>query len=114
MFPPGQSTSIYQFMPTPVKNTENKSTVRRKAKNYSGTQITKDLFDKNKEEKKLKGPQPPKLEVVIKKTKRVGGGGHCCEEDKMVNLRQCHKCGKWYHEECVGLSADDTNNFECC
>ena len=47
------------------------------------------------------------------KQKQVSWYCHGCEEDKMADMKQCAKCGKWYHEECVGLSADDTDTFEC-
>lgn len=36
-----------------------------------------------------------------------------CEEDRMADMRQCSKCGKWYHEECVGFSVEYTDDFKC-
>lgn len=47
-------TSFKQLLPTPAKNTEKTPTVRRKAINYKGTPITKNLFNKNKIEKDIK------------------------------------------------------------
>ncbi|KAF9406611.1 hypothetical protein HW555_013068, partial [Spodoptera exigua] len=31
----------------------------------------------------------------------------------MDDIRQCSQCPKWYHEECVGLSVDDYDDFVC-
>jgi len=36
----------------------------------------------------------------------------CGEEDRMADIKKC-QCGKWYHKECVGLSVEDANDFEC-
>ncbi|CAK1579155.1 unnamed protein product [Parnassius mnemosyne] len=48
-------------------------------------------------------------------TKQVQASWDChgCEEDKIDVRRQFSECSKWCHEECVGLSADDTDNFGC-
>ncbi|KAK9737292.1 hypothetical protein QE152_g10839 [Popillia japonica] len=96
-------------MPTSVKNSEKTLTVRRKAINYRETPVTKDLFDKNKEEKKLKTTSKDRSG-----TKQKQASWYCdgCELDEVADMRQCCKCGKWYHEACVGLSTDDTDDFE--
>lgn len=40
--------------------------------------------------------------------------GHACEEDRMDDaMRQCSRCFKWYHEQCVGFSVEDTDDFQC-
>lgn len=87
-------------MPTPVKNMEKMPTVRRKAINYRGTPVIKDLAST------LKGRNF---------TKQNQGSWYCCgcDEDKMADMRQCSKCGNWYLEECVGLPADDIGSFKC-
>ncbi|KAJ0181796.1 hypothetical protein K1T71_002518 [Dendrolimus kikuchii] len=105
-------TVFQQLMPTPAKNTEKTLTVRRKAINYRGTPVTKDLFEITKKEKKIKKTS------IIKDTYDTEQNDaswycHACEEDKMKDMMPCLKCGKWYHGECVGLTVDDTDNFEC-
>ncbi|KAL3272599.1 hypothetical protein HHI36_014069 [Cryptolaemus montrouzieri] len=37
-----------------------------------------------------------------------------CQSDDQKDMRMCVNCNTWYHEECVGLEEDDTENFECC
>ncbi|KAI4454942.1 hypothetical protein MML48_9g00019683 [Holotrichia oblita] len=105
-------TAFQQLMPTPTKNTEKTLTVRGKAINFRGTPVTKDLFGKNREEKITKKSSAPKGRNSTKQ-KQAGWYCHDWELDEVTDMRQCCKCGKWYHEECVGLSTDDTDVFEC-
>lgn len=144
-------------MPTPVKVQTCTPTVRRKAINYRGTLITKDLFDKYNQEKinskEVKVTKEKKInktnallmlkQVDEKKTKfketlnpnkvlnkivsakksttvkgksqkQVSWYCHACKEDRMDDaMRQCSRCSKWYHEECVALTAEDTDDFQC-
>lgn len=44
-------TAFEELMPTPIKVTNKTPTVRKKAINYRGTPVTKDLFDKIKKNK---------------------------------------------------------------
>lgn len=105
-----KKTAFQQLMPTPVKNTEKTPTIRRKAINYRGTPVTKDLFDKNNKENKQTSTFKDRSGT---KQNQASWYCHGCGDDKMADMRQCPNCGKWYHEECVGLTADDTDNFEC-
>lgn len=142
---------FYDLLPTPVKIKTCTPTVRRKAINYRGTPVTKDLFDKYNQEKikskEVKGNKrkknkqdenltdiktgrkektkfkktlnPKKGKVVSAKKsselqKQVSWYCHACKEDRMDDaMRQCSLCSKWYHEECVGLTAEDTDVFQC-
>lgn len=36
-----------------------------------------------------------------------------CYEDYESDMRQCVKCKDWVHEDCVGLTIDDLEDFEC-
>ncbi|XP_028034695.1 uncharacterized protein LOC114246399 [Bombyx mandarina] len=104
-------TAFQQLMPTPAKNIEKTQNVRRKAINYRGTPVIKDLFDKNKKEKKIR--KRSTLKERHDKQNDAIWYCHACEEDKMEDMRACSNCGKWYHEECVGLTVNDIDNFEC-
>lgn len=154
---------FYNLLPTPAKVQTKTPTVRRKAINYRGTSVTKDLFDKYNEEKinskgmkgnkskknkqeedfeegkekeetkrkkvrtekrKSKKTLNPKKAKVVSAKKSTSMKGtqqkqdswycHACKEDRMDDaMRQCSRCSKWYHEECVGLSIEDMDEFQC-
>lgn len=36
-----------------------------------------------------------------------------CKVDLVSDMRQCIDCFLWYHEECVGLSKNDIEEFLC-
>lgn len=36
-----------------------------------------------------------------------------CKEDRVIDMRKCKLCKKYFHEECVGLTANDTDDFVC-
>ncbi|XP_041989229.1 uncharacterized protein LOC121740558, partial [Aricia agestis] len=36
-----------------------------------------------------------------------------CEMDRVADMRQCKVCLAWYHEDCVGLTKEDTDIFIC-
>ncbi|XP_074032075.1 uncharacterized protein [Leptinotarsa decemlineata] len=104
--------SFKQLLPTPAKNTEKTPTVRRKAINYRGTPVTKDLFDKNKIEKKTSKMKSTKG-AKSRKENRESWYCHACKQEQETAMRMCCKCSKWYHEECVGLTEEDDDDFEC-
>lgn len=140
-------SGFHDLMPTPAKVQERTPSARRKAINYRGTPVTKDLFEKYNEGKKInagnkntlqkkkenKGKRGDSENSKIKKTekanKRKSSRGstrtkdaadtqeswycHACEENHKNDMRQCSKCFKWYHEECVGLTVDDSDDFVC-
>lgn len=116
-------TAFEELMPTPIKVTNKTPTVRKKAINYRGTPVTKDLFNKIKKiNKKTSTVKKRKTTAVNYSAPKDDDGSsldqerwYCygCEEDRMAHMRTYKKCGKWYHEECVGLTEDDADNFEC-
>lgn len=36
-----------------------------------------------------------------------------CYMEYVADMRRCVSCGYWAHEECAGLTADDTDDFVC-
>ncbi|CAH0727259.1 unnamed protein product, partial [Brenthis ino] len=129
---------FHEFIPTP-NFAIIKSKPRRKAINYIGQRVTKDLFDAV-QEKKVRGPKSAKTkntgkkQNIMKKLKykkvnvenRGYGRGaktredkaerwYCraCKSERIVDMRQCIACLSWYHEECVGLTKNDIEDFLC-
>ena len=101
--------SFHELLPTPINQTEKARPIRKKAINYRGTLVTKDLF------KESKGSSAPINTGKSADSKQAKASWYChaCMEDKIADMRQCTECGKWYHEECVGLTQEDTDAFEC-
>ncbi|XP_075985746.1 uncharacterized protein LOC142982907 [Anticarsia gemmatalis] len=66
----------------------------------------------------IPGPAPLDAESAYdrnrRKTRRLRQSWYChaCKYDMVADMRQCTKCKKWYHEVCVGLTAEDLS-FEC-
>ncbi|XP_047535783.1 uncharacterized protein LOC125070127 [Vanessa atalanta] len=111
------------LIPTPKILKINTAAPRKKALNYRGQQVTKDLFATRKvstSSTRPKGrPKPSKdrgqKSGVTRKNQQSLAGTwfcHACKEDKILDMRQCKLCGAWFHEICVGLDADD-EDFEC-
>lgn len=38
---------------------------------------------------------------------------HACKVNRKEDMRICIRCQKWYHEECVGLTQEDNDDFIC-
>ncbi|CAH2003246.1 unnamed protein product [Acanthoscelides obtectus] len=118
--------------------TKNKP--RRKAVDYKGQRITKDLFkerealNENEKTKKttLKNYKRKAKEISEKKTKdgnqqrshsderkrskvpsEESWFCYACKENRVSDMKQCVKCHIWYHEECVGLTKNDKELFYC-
>ncbi|KAJ2954232.1 hypothetical protein O0L34_g2477 [Tuta absoluta] len=150
-------TAFHKFMPTP-NYAAIKNKPRRKALNYQGQRVTKDLFTEKKEttkktilkkrsavkktfttKKATQKKQISKVKNGKKKTERKARRKsgmkkaerttkfskrgkenndaqwycHACAEDRVADMRSCVTCMKWYHEECIGLTKDDKEEFTC-
>uniref|UniRef100_A0A2A4JD70 HTH CENPB-type domain-containing protein n=1 Tax=Heliothis virescens TaxID=7102 RepID=A0A2A4JD70_HELVI len=95
---------------------------KRKMKEMKKKQKKKEGKERPRREKKRETPKKAKpssgkksttVKGTKKNKKQVGWFCHACEEDRMDAMRRCSRCSKWYHEECVGLSVEDTDEFEC-
>lgn len=135
-------TPFHKQIPTP-NFAIVKSKPKRKALNYIGQKITKDLFNTSDDKaKKSNQKQNTKDELKCSlqrkrrqkavKTNNVRNVAkqksvrkvnikepselwYCegCGIDKIADMRQCKDCQKWYHEECVGLTSEDIEVFIC-
>lgn len=45
--------------------------------------------------------------------KKHGWYCHGCKVDRLADMRQCKQCQMWYHEDCVGLTKEDEEQFIC-
>ncbi|XP_052742085.1 uncharacterized protein LOC128198842 [Bicyclus anynana] len=127
-------TEFHEFLPTPNYSITKTKRPRKKAINYKGQRITKDLFNKNDEDKnktkntKTKKKEKNKKDKIKSKNKVIKTKDkkqqnkkkinekkddtedwycYACHETTKLDMRQCKFCMKWYHEECVGLSIHD-------
>ncbi|KAF5281134.1 hypothetical protein FQR65_LT03000 [Abscondita terminalis] len=121
-----------ELMPTPnVSVIKNKP--RRKAIDYKGQRITKDIFNNREETKENEKSKiqkrkrlKPKIKNLKKKLRAVRDKGkakktkvspdtdwycHACKEGRLSDMRQYVRCMNWYHEECVGLTNTDKEIF---
>ncbi|KAG5899035.1 hypothetical protein JTB14_000060 [Gonioctena quinquepunctata] len=103
--------SFTQLLPTPTMKLKPKSN-RREALNYKAQAVIKDLFN----------PQPSTSWLATTKQTREKGESskkseswfcNVCETEVQLDMRQCAQCGIWVHESCVGLTAEDVEDFIC-
>ncbi|KAL4713560.1 hypothetical protein ACJJTC_006148 [Scirpophaga incertulas] len=89
-----RKTDFQQFMPTPDYGVF-KSRPRKKALNYNGHRVTKDLFNSDKEQNKNKSKNTKKRkENYQREDCRYGQCPECCQD-------------------CVGLTKSDLDAFVC-
>lgn len=106
-----------QLLPTP-KNKTIKSAPRKKALNYRGQEVTKDLFSTSAKTASITSTvtsgSAASSSKASKSTVSHKGAWYCpvCHEDRMQDMRQCQECSIWYHELCVGLIEED-EDFIC-
>lgn len=96
------SKSFQQILKTP--DLKKPVAVRRKAFNYKSQHITKGLFQKKNKEKSK-----------IDQTPEGNESWYCvlCQESRKIAMRSCSDCHQWVHEECIGMTSDDEDEFVC-
>ncbi|KAK9886274.1 hypothetical protein WA026_015785 [Henosepilachna vigintioctopunctata] len=98
---PGPSNASQQKM----KNKPGSSTVTSQKRKQYSAKINKSASVKSKVSKQEgKGH-----------SKKSKNGWYCyvCEEDRIADMRLCFLCLTYVHEECVGLTKEDTDKFVC-
>lgn len=120
-------SSFHELMPTPNYAVLKENKPRRKALNYKGQRVTRDLFkDSENKKKRLDNQRKANKPTKVKKNRRKqkenndkkqGNSSdkwYCngCHSERVEDMRQCQNCPKWYHEQCVGLTKEDVG-FIC-
>ncbi|KAG5874075.1 hypothetical protein JTB14_033424 [Gonioctena quinquepunctata] len=94
--------AAWDILPTPDGTKPvNKKVNRRKAINYKAQKVTKHFYRESV-------GQPSTLETL-----KLLEYCSICDTDKQMDMRLCFTCLTYYHEECVGLTADGEEDFEC-
>lgn len=117
------TNSFSTVLVTSNTETSKRARLRKKALNYKAQEVTRNLFqNKNDTEKSLK-PMRSKQETrtcepePIPSTSRenVEETWFCklCETHCISDMCQCIMCLIWVHEDCVGLTAEDEEDFVC-
>ena len=120
-----KSSPFQEMMPTPHKIKNKKSAApRNKAINYKAQQLTRNLFGAMPNEKQPNETEGGIVPINDPSTSEVQltsslpsseANWYCavCEEEHVADMRVCHNCRIWVHEECVGLTKHDKEIFFC-
>lgn len=100
--------SFKELLPTPDGTKRVTKRNRRKAINYKAQKVTKNLFNESDCQPSTSRQSNPSLSKPVE-------SWYCsiCDTDQQMDMRLCSTCLTYYHEECVGLTADDEDDFEC-
>lgn len=92
-----------------------KTTARKKALNYRAQEVKRDIF-KNYSSKKVKTTstrKSPKFPTTSKAAAEEVWMCSVCDKNYVADMRSCASCKTWAHEECVGLTENDREEFIC-
>ncbi|XP_072931645.1 uncharacterized protein [Epargyreus clarus] len=90
----------------------NDSNKRRKEQNKKeGTELKKVTKETRQNEHKKLTKATKRKEPKI--PKKHDWYCHGCKVDRLADMRQCKQCQMWYHEDCVGLTKEDEEQFIC-
>ena len=109
---------IRQLLPTPDLVTRKQVTPRRKAINYKAQLLKRDLFSEKASPKIIKSERKiteskEKSQNSKKDSDTSNWMCFICAEEQVKDMRQCAACQTWVHEDCVGLTAEDDEEFVC-
>lgn len=119
------STSFSNMLTTPdLANIKSNRSKRTPALNSRAQVVTKQLFTTSDLTGKTSTPKAPKSRKILKQTTPVNIGKgkkkleswYCkaCKENRVADMRLCILCNCYLHEECLGLTNEDTiPNFIC-
>ncbi|KAI4455369.1 zinc finger phd-type [Holotrichia oblita] len=107
-----------QLLPTPDFVIRRQVTPRRKAINYKAQLLKRDLFSERSSPKPTKTKQKLTNSEHASQNCRKGSDisdwmCSICAEKRVEDMRRCAVCHSWVHEDCVGLTADDVEEFVC-
>lgn len=133
--------SFQKFLKTPDLTAKKSTPVRRKALNYKAQVVTKQLFNcsdskitsvqeaevqpscsKNVSAQEAevqpscsKNISAQKAEVQPSCSKGFTDSWYCplCNEESQKDMRCCARCKTWAHEECLGYSPSDDEEYIC-
>nr|CAH7719104.1 unnamed protein product [Callosobruchus chinensis] len=117
--------SFKQMLKTPQKLSSPRVALRKKAVNSLAQAQTRNIFPKkedinkttkrSKEKEKTDGKELKRNKGKALKEKPSNESWYCflCQEDRIAGMRLCIKCATYVHEECVGLTASNKDNFIC-
>ncbi|CAH1979192.1 unnamed protein product [Acanthoscelides obtectus] len=92
-----------------------KTKPRKKALNYRVQEVKRDVF-KDPSSKKIKTSESRKsteLPTISRAAREEDWMCSVCDKAFVADMRSCVLCGIWVHEECVGLTANDTEELIC-
>lgn len=111
--------SFTDLLPTPKKRT-GRIVKRKPAINSRAVVLKKPLFKEKQDGSSTKKPketenttEESRASVSRQKTMKESWFCHICEEDRVEDMRLCDTCGKYVHEQCVGLTQEDKGPFIC-
>lgn len=125
---PNKRKSFEQILKTPDAYVKTNVKVRRKAFNYRSQHVKKDLFkNENSNEKSGKNENiNEKSSKTPKNVKKIRGpekenfdsldeSWYCflCQTSQQLSMRNCIDCHQWVHEDCIGMTSDDEDDFIC-
>lgn len=108
-----QENSFSDFLITPDMKSKTVST-RKKAFNYRAQEVKRQVFEEHNSQNK--GEQSAiKVSAASTSCAKSQECWMCtvCNHDHVGDMRACASCGTWVHEECVGLTVEDTEDFIC-
>lgn len=105
-----QENSFSGVLITPDIKSKTAST-RKKSFNYRAQEVKRQVFEEHNSQKKgEKNASKPSTSCAESQESWM-----CtvCNHDHFSDMRACASCGTWVHEECVGLTVEDTEDFIC-
>ncbi|KAI4471518.1 zinc finger fyve/phd-type [Holotrichia oblita] len=97
---------------TPVKTTKRKKALNYRAQNVKKAMFT-DIFNSFGQKKSTSIRKSSALPSTGKPTATEVWMCSVCNSDYVADMSSCCLCGTWVHEECVGLTVHNTEDFVC-
>ena len=120
--------TFHELMETPDLVRQKQETPRRKSLNYKAQVVKKSLFDDRAFQKSTEKDTQSAAKVKAAAVKVIedcqkascskitaSDSWYCllCQEASQKDMRQCIGCQTWAHDECLGYSASDDDEYTC-